>query len=241
MAQERTEALVLRGVDYSETSRIVTFLTPGRGRLACIAKGARRPKSSLSSALDTFNQVELVYTWKDGRDIQPLVDVTLLHTWRRMKSDLEAGAYGAVLLEAGLRIAHENEPSEGLFAALVGACAAFDEGAGEPAAVAVWGLLAMLSRAGYEPALYQCVFCGASPGARAFFSFDGGVACARCGGDVALDEARLAALRALSERAPSGPVDGADSGLFRMAYRYAARQLDVELRSVRVLEQLTMG
>ena len=56
VSQEKTEAIVLRGVDFSESSRIVTFLSPERGRLTCIAKGARRKNSGVSAVLDTFNR-----------------------------------------------------------------------------------------------------------------------------------------------------------------------------------------
>ena len=64
MSQERTEAIVLRGVDFSESSRIVTLLSPDRGRLVCMAKGVKRPKSQLAGLLDTFNRLEVVYYWK---------------------------------------------------------------------------------------------------------------------------------------------------------------------------------
>ena len=69
---------VLRGVDFSETSRIVTFLTPGRGRLACLAKGARRRRSPFQAMLDTLNRDEIVYYWKDGREVQQLGEAALL-------------------------------------------------------------------------------------------------------------------------------------------------------------------
>ena len=79
MAQEKAEALVLRGVDFSETSRIITFLSPERGLLTCIAKGVRRKGSPLASVLDTFNHVELVYYWKEGRGVHTLGEASLLH------------------------------------------------------------------------------------------------------------------------------------------------------------------
>ncbi|HNT88720.1 MAG TPA: DNA repair protein RecO, partial [Candidatus Hydrogenedentes bacterium] len=95
MPQERTEAVVLRGVDFSESSRIVTFLTPDRGRVACLAKGARRKNCPYAAALDTFNRVELVYYWKDGRNVQTLGEAALLDAYPGIKGDLEKSVYAA--------------------------------------------------------------------------------------------------------------------------------------------------
>ena len=64
MAYKQNEAVVLRKVDYSETSLIVTVLTPDFGRMALLAKGARRKCSPVVPALDTFNRVDLTFTWK---------------------------------------------------------------------------------------------------------------------------------------------------------------------------------
>jgi len=75
--REHTEAIVLKGVDFSETSRIVTLITPDRGKMACMAKGVKRPKSPMAGVLDTFNRIDLVYTWKDTRQVQTLIEANV--------------------------------------------------------------------------------------------------------------------------------------------------------------------
>ena len=40
----KTHGIVLARWDFGNTSRVLTFLTPDRGRLGVLAKGARRPK-----------------------------------------------------------------------------------------------------------------------------------------------------------------------------------------------------
>ena len=112
MSQEKTEGVVLRGVDFSESSRIVTFLTPDRGRLTCMAKGARRRNSRLGPVLDTLNRVELVYFWKEGRDVQPLAEATLLDGFPGVKGDIERSLHTAVPLEVAYKVAQANEPSQ---------------------------------------------------------------------------------------------------------------------------------
>ena len=115
MSFEQTEAIVLRKVDFSETSRIVTFLTPYRGRLACMVKGARRKGSAMASLLDTYNRLEITYTWKESRQVQLLTEASLLDGFDIIKASIEHIACAAFLLEIAGLIAQENNPAPELF------------------------------------------------------------------------------------------------------------------------------
>jgi recombinational DNA repair protein (RecF pathway) len=57
----KTEAIVLRWYPVSETSRVVSWLTPERGRLSTLIKGALRPKSAFLGQYDLFQTCELLY------------------------------------------------------------------------------------------------------------------------------------------------------------------------------------
>ena len=237
MPQEKTEAVVLRGVDFGETSRIVTFLTPVRGKMACMAKGLRRKGSSLAAALDAFNRVELIYYWKDGRNVQILAEAALLDGFPGLRKDLEKGAFAAFPLELAYKTAHENEPSQALYTALAEGLHSLDTWSGDARAHCCWQIMQLLASAGFAPALDDCARCGgplpASPG----FSFEGGAACHRCGADRRLTAQKLEALRRLQAAAPP-PEIKVDIEIFRMLRFYAMRQLDTEFRSVRVIEEM---
>ena len=150
MSAERSEALVLRSVDYSETSRIVTLLSPSRGRLTCMAQGIRRAKSKLAGVLDTFSHIEAVYYWKDGRSIQKLGEASLLDGHHAIKASLDKGLYGAVLLEFVYKVVHENEPSHDIFGTLSRDLKSFGSWTGSARTHCCWQLLRMLWIAGYE-------------------------------------------------------------------------------------------
>ncbi|HEX6462057.1 MAG TPA: DNA repair protein RecO [Candidatus Saccharimonadales bacterium] len=59
------EAIVLRRVDYGETDRIVTILTPELGRISFLAKGVRKPSSKLAGGIEPLAIVEV--TVRKGR------------------------------------------------------------------------------------------------------------------------------------------------------------------------------
>ncbi len=240
MPQEKTEAVVLRGVDFSETSRVVTFLCPVRGRMACIAKGARRKNSPLAAALDTFNRVELVYYWKEGRSVQNLAEATVLNRFPRVKRDLERSVYAAFPLELAWCVAHENEPSEPLYRALVRGLEGFDTWSGSVRHHASWQVARLLEAAGFAPELDRCGGCGGPLGGAAGFSLSGGARCRACGGDFPLREGVRATLKTLLYGENACPAEDGDvsAEVFRLLRRYAAYQLETDFRSLRVLDEI---
>ncbi len=55
---------VLHSWPYKETSVIVDVLTRDYGRIALVAKGAKRPHSQLRSVLQTFQPLQFAWTGK---------------------------------------------------------------------------------------------------------------------------------------------------------------------------------
>ena len=160
MPYEQTEAIVLRKVDFSETSRIVTFLTPCRGRMACMARGARRKGSPLGAALDTYNRLELTYTWKDSRQVQNLVEATVLDAFAPLKFSVPHSAAAAFILDTALHASCENHAAPELFQALVQGLEMLSRGDSAPFSLAGRVVYALLEGAGIapEPAEEECQF-----------------------------------------------------------------------------------
>jgi DNA repair protein RecO (recombination protein O) len=238
VAVEHTEAVVVRGVDYSQTSRIVTFVTPKRGRVACLVKGARRPGSAAGAALDTFNWVEIGLIWKDSRAVQTLTDCYAIDAYPAIKGDLDKSACGAIALEIASRTAHENEPSEALFAALVQGLHGLAAWNAPAEIYACRMLLWLLAAAGFAPMLDQDCFTGEPLSGACGFSLDGGVTRSGSKRDCDLtagEQAMLAQLAGAGE-CPRGGGDAAK--LLRVLSAYTERQMDFTLRSARVFEQL---
>ena len=238
MVQEKTEAVVLRGVDFSETSRVVTFLTPGRGRLACMAKGARRKSSPFASCLVNLNRVEIVFQHKAGREVQTLVEATLLQGYRGLRADPLKGFYAAFPEEVAGRVAQVDEPSADLYAALVRGLESLERWQGDVRTHAVWQVWQLLNAAGHAPVLEHCLDTGAAPGNAPGFSYDGGVVRAAGTGDAVLTARQFEDLRLLVSEGGACPLSHADAGLFRLVWHYARRQLDTDFRSARVLQEM---
>lgn len=238
MSQEKSEAVVVRGVDFSETSRIMTFLTPDRGRLACLAKGVRRKKSPFAGALDTLNRVELVYYWKEGREVQNLAEATVLESFQGIRGAAERAAYAAFPLEVALKATEANAPSEDLYAAFVNGLRELNNWTGSIRTHATWQCLRVLCEAGYAPELDRCMDTGEDPGGQPWFSLAGGLTLHHERGDRRLTPDLLADLRAMNAQRRHCPVDADRPELFRLIRRYAGYQLETDFRSLRVIDDM---
>jgi DNA repair protein RecO (recombination protein O) len=63
------DALVLRTYKLGEADRIVVFLTRDRGKKRGVAKGARRPRSRFTGALEPLTEVQVAYFERERREL----------------------------------------------------------------------------------------------------------------------------------------------------------------------------
>jgi DNA repair protein RecO (recombination protein O) len=63
------DALVLRTYKLGEADRIVVFLTRDRGKKRGVAKGARRPRSRFTGALEPLTEVRVAYFERERREL----------------------------------------------------------------------------------------------------------------------------------------------------------------------------
>ncbi len=63
------DALILRTYKLGEADRIVVFLTRDRGKKRGVAKGARRPRSKFTGALEPLTEVHVAYFEKEQREL----------------------------------------------------------------------------------------------------------------------------------------------------------------------------
>ena len=111
----KTEAIVLRKIDYGDTSRIIHFFTQDFGKLSAIVKGVRSPKSKIGSMLDTFNYVQIVIYKKETRDIQFVKEVELLKYFGIITEDMTRIQYASAIIELLFNLTVENEDHRKLF------------------------------------------------------------------------------------------------------------------------------
>jgi DNA repair protein RecO (recombination protein O) len=99
---ESATGLILRTRPFTETSLIVHWLTPDFGRMATLARGARRPKSPFLGKLDLFYVADFSFSRSRRSDLHILREVGLrrLHPALRQKlALLRRATYATALIE----------------------------------------------------------------------------------------------------------------------------------------------
>jgi DNA repair protein RecO (recombination protein O) len=116
---------VLHRYDWSETSLIVELLTRSHGRLAVVAKGAKRPTSQLRPVLLPFQPLQALLG-RTPADEQGELRVLRSAEWQGGTALLDPSAYfaGFYLNELLLRLMARQDPHPALFDAYVDALAA---------------------------------------------------------------------------------------------------------------------
>lgn len=102
MKIESTHGLILRTRPLTETSLIIHWLTPDLGRLATVAKGARRAKSPFAGKLDLFYAADFSFSRSRSSELHNLREVKLQETHSAIREDilkLQQAAYAATFIE----------------------------------------------------------------------------------------------------------------------------------------------
>jgi DNA repair protein RecO (recombination protein O) len=181
MPTYQADAIVLRRLDYGEADRIVTLLTREYGKLAAIAKGARRGKSSVSGSLDLFARSNMMLA--KGKNLDVVAQVERRSDARHIVGDLRRTAYAGLVAEVVDKVLEDRHPVDEIFDLVVLTLAALNVVERSPRADAAWFLMRILEVLGYLPQLQDCASCSTLlPEAQSWFSpLLGGVVCARCG------------------------------------------------------------
>ncbi len=121
---ERGHGVVMRVRPLTETSLVVHWMTLDHGRLATVAKGARRPKSSFAGRLDLFMEGEFSFQRSRRSDLHALREVVGTGpARRRLRIDhhaLEVASYAVATIEQAVEADTPAPEVAGLFFGLLG-------------------------------------------------------------------------------------------------------------------------
>jgi DNA repair protein RecO (recombination protein O) len=185
------QAVVLRHLDYSETSQVLACLTAEHGLRRLIAKGVKRAtRQKPSTTIDLLEHGHVVFLAGQHAD----AGLATLTEWRQIDAHLGlrgrlpawyAGLYAA---EVTLATSEEADPHPPLFAALTDVLRQLAAHAPAMPTIAAYQC-ALLENAGLWPDFTRCVLCdkAAPPGRAGYYAAgQGGLVCRACAPGVPL-------------------------------------------------------
>jgi DNA repair protein RecO (recombination protein O) len=173
------EGIVIRGVDYGESSKVVTLFTRENGKLAVMARGSKKARSRLAAVSQLFTHGYYLCTAGPGTGMPDLSQGDVVDSFRQLRQDLNATAYAAYMAELLDRLTHEREANPFLFQLLLHTFRYLDEGRDAEILCRIFETK-MLQIAGISPQLSACVGCGDQREPYAFSILHGGLLCPAC-------------------------------------------------------------
>ncbi|MDP8213991.1 MAG: DNA repair protein RecO [Candidatus Euphemobacter frigidus] len=247
MPPQKIRGIILQSRDYTETSKLVNFLTPEQGLLKTLAKGARRSTSPLRGKLELLNYGTLVFYPSRSSDLHLLAQFDLLIPFPEALNTLEKSAFFHYLAELASSAAYGGEHSRDLFELLfhtlrnASKIHAFFQGR-------LWFEIRYLHLLGVLPPLDRCSKCRRSLKFGARFSLrKSNWFCPDCGGSgddmLSIEPGLLAAISYISrsslEQVVKLKLSSRQSAVLGRLLRYLIdSSVDKKIKSRRFLDQV---
>ncbi|MEE9295726.1 MAG: DNA repair protein RecO [Phycisphaerae bacterium] len=180
----RDSAIVLKRLEFSESSQVLVVLTRDHGKVRVIAKGIRRStRRRFSPGIDLLETGEIVLSVRrPGQEA-----LAIISEWKQRQAfsglregldRLHAAQYAGDIV---VGLTEEWDPHPAVYDALEGSLGALASGQ-RVFAVLVALQQALLTETGVGPRLDRCVGCGQAvvDGDIYFSSFEGGLLCRDC-------------------------------------------------------------
>lgn len=196
----RTPALILKTMDFKETDALVTLFSRDLGKIKAIAKGVKKPRSSLRGLLQPFCCSSL-YLVTSG-DMYLVTQGKIVSFFGGIREDLQRTLNAVYLMELLDKSLADRDPNPALFDFTVKVLEAMNSGLNSTLLMRLYEIK-LLTLLGYAPVLKRCSNCGSEEGLAAFSVEIGGALCEACRRgvkDLTVSGAALKALNALQER-----------------------------------------
>jgi DNA repair protein RecO (recombination protein O) len=209
-AVRSTLGLLLRSQPYRDSDLIVTLFTEELGKVAALARGARRSQRRFTGALSALVLSSFQLTRSPRAELWTLESATVERQWLELSGDMAAVAHASYALELARELMPAETPEPEVLSLVLELWDALRTG---PSAGALRYLeLSLLELAGTPPALESCAACGAALDDEQTTLFDprrGGALCASCAAQSLGEGARVlpaSARRYLAALAACGGV-----------------------------------
>jgi DNA repair protein RecO (recombination protein O) len=93
------EAIVLKGMKYNESSKIISLFTEDSGKISFIAKGVRDIKSGQCGVFDDMNLIKISFNNKTSRSLQTINKAENINAFGNIKINLDKLEYGYRIIE----------------------------------------------------------------------------------------------------------------------------------------------
>ncbi len=178
MATIKVKGIVLSENNMGDYDKMLTILTPNLGKISCVAKGARKPKSALLAGTQLFCFCE--YLMYQGTNTYHINSCETIEMFYKIRTDLEKLKYAIHLNKIVQDITDENDNCYNILQLYLNALYSIAETDKDKDLIVSIFKLRVLKNLGLTPRIIECVNCREKENLQYFSIKDNGVKCEAC-------------------------------------------------------------
>jgi len=197
MKTVKTKGIIIAEKMMSDFDKMLTILTPNIGKIECVAKGARRPKSLLMAGTQFLCFGEyLLYKGSDNYSMNSCETIELFYN---IRTDLDKLKYAVYITKIINDVTTENQNNYKILQLYLNTLYVISNTDKDLELIISIFRLRLLSIIGYKPEINECKTCKSKQGLTKFSIKDNGFKCTECGktdkGAIEMSETTKDAIR----------------------------------------------
>ncbi|HNX81592.1 MAG TPA: DNA repair protein RecO [Candidatus Omnitrophota bacterium] len=180
MAIHKTDAIVLKRMDFRETSVIAHFFTRDFGKVHGILKGIRKDPRKFASSVDICTHNEIVFYRSRTSDLHLVSHCDMKNGFGSGRPDMIKTAVASLMMELIHSVMEQEDRNEEVFDLALECLRQLDT-TDNPEKVLTIFKIKILTLSGFRPHFDSCVSCQSKIAGETRFSLAmGGLLCSRC-------------------------------------------------------------
>ena len=146
-----SDAIVLKRFPYGESSIICRCFVKEIGKTSFIVHGAHRKKSSKAAYFQPGNFINIIFYYKNNRNLQTISKTSFSKNWIHIPKDLKKIAYTMAVIELTDKCISENDEHKDLFIILLNVLEKIDNEPSELNLIYWYYQYQLLEKLGFKP------------------------------------------------------------------------------------------
>ena len=179
LANVKTKGIIIAENNLGDFDKMLTMLTPGLGKISCVAKGARRPKSALLGGTQLFCFGE--YVMFSGTNTYHINSCETIEIFYKIRTDLDKLKYAIHIDKIIQDVTQENQNSYKILQLFLNTLYIISETNKDLEFILSIFKFRLLSLLGFFPQIEKCLVCGEHENLNFFSIQQNGFKCKTCG------------------------------------------------------------
>lgn len=175
----KTKGIIIAEKMMSDFDKVLTILTPNIGKIECVAKGARRPKSLLMAGTQFLCFGEyLLYKGSDNYSMNSCETIELFYN---IRTDLDKLKYAVYITKIINDVTTENQNNYRILQLYLNTLYVISNTDKNLELITSIFRLRLMAIIGYKPEINECKICKKTEDITKFSIKDNGIKCRECG------------------------------------------------------------